>query len=158
MKSLELYPLASSTGNVGDVKIQIPTSPLHNQRTRRTWNQFLNAVLHYDDDQGLNVPSENTSKNSYINNSAVVDEVLPSYNEVTGEESTVESCQNMLSRRESVDIIRSGKYDILGFNFGIEKTKLCKNDCVFTTFNTLQTVIAVEEFKQPSSRPRLATL
>ena len=168
MKSLELYPLASSklNENVGQVKIQIPTSPVHNQHTKKTWNQFLNAVLHNDDDEEINAPSGNytsgrsipMAKNVYMDNSPVINEVLPSYDEATCEESKVGSCQSPLSRRDSADIIKSGKYNFLGFNFGIEKTKLCKNDCVFTTFNAFQTVITEEELRQSSRRPRLATL
>ncbi|CAB4016054.1 Hypothetical predicted protein [Paramuricea clavata] len=171
MKSPELYPLAPSTniGN-GDVKIQIPTSPLHNTRTKRTWNQFLNAVLRADD-QGLNIPSGKhtsgdntpTSNDSFTQNSPVMDEVLPTYDEVrlgfASEESKVESCRQKpsLSRRDSADIVKSGQYNFLGFNFGIEETKLCKNDCVFTISNALQTVIT-EERMRLSRRPRLATL
>lgn len=171
MKSPELYPLAPSIniGN-GDVKIQIPTSPVRNQHTKRTWNQFLNAVLRADDDdQGLNIPSGKhtsgdntpTSKDSYTQNSPVIDEVLPTYDEVrlgiASEGSKVESCQKPLSRRDSADIVKSGQYNFLGFNFGIEETKLCKNDCIFTISSALQTVIT-EERMHSSPRPRLATL
>ncbi len=168
MKSPELYPLASSTniGN-GDVKIQIPTSPVHNERTKRTWNQFLNAVLRPDDEgqdtlSGIYTMGENISisKDSCMHSSPVIDEVLPSYHElhprVICEESKVESCQNPAPRRDSADIVKSGKYNFAGFNFGIERTKLCKNDRVFTISNALQTVIT-EEFIRSSGRPRLAT-
>lgn len=166
MKSPQLYPLAESS-NIGDgsVKIQIPTSPIRNERSKRTWNQLLNAVLR-SDDQGPNIPSgkytlEDNVPMSHLYNSPVIEDVLPTYNEVcletTSEASQIESGKKILSRRESADIVKSGQYDILGFNFGIEKTNLCKNTCVFTIPNALQTVIT-EEKMQPLGRSRLVTL
>lgn len=163
MKSPQLYPLAASS-NIGDgsVKVQIPTSPISNERSKRTWNQLLNAVLG-SDDQGPNILSgKYTSKdNDPMYSSPVIDDVLPTYDEVrletTCEASKIESGKKTLSRRESADIVKSGQYDILGFNFGIEKTNLCKNVCVFTITNALQTVITDDKM-HPLERPRVATL
>ena len=172
MTSPQLYPLAAST-NIGDgsVKIQIPTSPIHNERSKRTWTQLLNAVLR-SDDQGPNIPSgkytlEDNVPMSYLHNLPVIDDVLPTYDEVcldtTSDVSKIvdvkmkDSGKITLSRQESADIVKSGQYDILGFNFGIEKTNLCKNTCVFTIPNALQTVITEEKI-HPLGRPRVATL
>ncbi|XP_028399426.1 uncharacterized protein LOC114522856 isoform X2 [Dendronephthya gigantea] len=179
MKSPELYPLASSTHieyGRGDVKIQIPTSPIHHERTKRTWNELLNAVIR-PDDYGLDTPpgkqtirGENNGiqKESHILNLPPVDEVLPTYDEVVptcdevrsgipAKESRVEYCQKTFPRRDSVDILKSGYHKILGFNFGVEQTMLCRNECVFTISNALQAVIT-EEIMHSQSRPRLATL
>ena len=170
MKSPELYPVASST-NVGgqDVKIQIPTSPIRNERTKKTWSQLLNVVLR-SDDQGPHTPSGKytpgrnipISEDSYKPNSMAIDEVLPTYDDVTSgyphkEPAKEERFKKKIPRRESAYITKSGHHDFLGFHFGIEKTKLCQNNCVFTISNALQTVITEEKI-QSFTRPRLATM
>lgn len=169
MKSPELYPLASSTHiGYGDVKVQIPTSPIQHERTKRSWNELLNAVIRPDDhgldfSPGKQTTGESTQiqKDSHILNSPSIDEALPTYDEIRSgiptNETKVEYGQKTSPRRDSADILKSGYYRILGFNFGVEKTRLCRNECVFTISNALQTVIT-EELMRSQSRPRLATL
>ena len=164
MKSPELYPLSPTKdvrGN-GEVKIQILQSPAHNQRTRLTWSQFLNAVIRTDDQGPHTPPGKYTNGDDQVEVHDVpsVDEVLPTYHDVCAGIANEESecrVERPMSRRDSADIVKSGRYDFLGFNFGIEKSKLCKNDCVFTISKALQTAITTE-ITRSTGRPRLATL
>ncbi|XP_046857024.1 uncharacterized protein LOC124450412 isoform X2 [Xenia sp. Carnegie-2017] len=177
MKSPELYPLSSTVDLAEiddrdrertDVKIRLPTSPVHNERTKRTWNLFLNSVLRHDDHIANNSQEEviKTSKTSVSQDHYTIDmqtashDVLPTYDEVKPKNSQ-EQKPNPRQPLKKVN------YNTLPrLNFRAEERNLpVQNNNAFTVSNTIREYFRDDpgDFQESavetgSKRPRFATL